>query len=101
IVAVRPGEPGADAEGLAALRVAAGDWLLRLQSLTPDAVRQLVTAEFPEADDAFCAACARITGGNPFLLLELLDQVRVDALVPNRETAGRLDERAPDAGLDT
>jgi DNA-binding CsgD family transcriptional regulator len=101
IVAMRPGEPGADAEGLGALRVAAGDWLLRLQSLTPDAVGQVVTAEFPEADDAFCAACARITGGNPFLLLELLDQVRADALEPNRETAGRLDELAPDAVLDT
>jgi DNA-binding CsgD family transcriptional regulator len=101
IVSMRPGEPGADTEGLGALRVAAGDWLLRLQSLTPGAVAQIVTAQFPEADEAFSAACARITGGNPFLLLELLEQVRADTLEPNRETAGRLDELAPDAVLDT
>jgi DNA-binding CsgD family transcriptional regulator len=101
IVSMRPGEPGADTEGLGALRVAAGDWLLRLQSLTPAAVRQVVTAEFAEADEVFCAACARITGGNPFLLLELLDHVRADELAPNRETAGRLDGVTPDAVLDT
>jgi DNA-binding CsgD family transcriptional regulator len=100
IVSMRSGEPSADIEGLGALRVAAGDWLLRLRPLTPPAVGQVVRAQFPEADDAFCAACARITGGNPFLLLELLEQVRADGLTPDRHTAGRLDELAPDTVLD-
>jgi len=100
IVAMRPGEPGADAEGLGALRVAAGDRLLRLRSLSPPAVKELVRAEFPDAADAFCAACGRISGGNPFLLLELLQQVRVDSLEPDRATASRLSDLAPDAILD-
>jgi len=101
IVSIRPGEPGADAEGLGALRVAAGDWLLRLELLTPRAAQQLIRAEFPEADDAFCAACVRITGGNPFLLLELLGQVRTDGLAPDGATAGRLGDLAPETVLDT
>ena len=101
VVAMRPGEPGADAAGLAALRVAAEDWLLRLRSLTPAAVRHVVTEELPDADEAFCAACARITGGNPFLLLELLEQVRADGVAPDETTAGRLGDLAPDAVLDT
>jgi DNA-binding CsgD family transcriptional regulator len=100
VVSMRPGEPCADAKSLGALRVAAGDRLLRLQSLSAPAVQEVVRAELPEADDAFCAACARITGGNPFLLLELLEQVRADALEPNAETAGRLGDLAPNAVLD-
>ncbi len=99
VVSMRPGEPGADVEGLGALRVAAGDWLLRLQSLTVPAVQQVVRAKLPGADDVFCTACARITGGNPFLLLELLEQVRADGLEPNRTTADRLADLAPDAIL--
>ncbi len=100
IVAMRPGEPGADAEGLGALRSAAGHWLLRLKTLSPAAIGQVVRRELPSADDAFCSACARITGGNPFLLLELLQQVRTDALTPDAATAGRLGDLAPDAVLD-
>jgi DNA-binding CsgD family transcriptional regulator len=100
IVSMRPGEPGADAQGLAALRASAGDWLLRLQSLSPAAVDQVVRARFAGADDEFCAACARITAGNPFLLLELLEQVRADGLAPDRTTAGRVGDLAPEAVLD-
>jgi hypothetical protein len=100
VVSIRPGEPGADTEGLGALRVAAGEWLLRLQPLTPAAVTRLVKTELAGAEAAFCAACSRITGGNPFLLLELLAQVRADGLAPDGATAGRLGDLAPDAVLD-
>ena len=48
VVSMRPGEPGADATGLGALRVAAGDWLLRLQSLTRPAVRRSSRPSFAE-----------------------------------------------------
>jgi DNA-binding CsgD family transcriptional regulator len=101
VVSMRPGEPGADAAGLAALRVAAGDRLRRLRPLSAAAVTRLVRAVFPNAVEGFCAACARITGGNPFLLLELLQQVRVDGLAPSEATAGRLGDLAPQAVLDT
>ena len=101
VVSMRPGEPGADAAGLAALRVAAADRLLRLRSLSSAAVKRLVTAAFPDADEAFCVACARITGGNPFLLLELLEHVEADGLSPSETTAERLGDLAPQAVLDT
>ena len=100
ILSMRPGEPGADAGGLGALRVAAGDRLLRLRSLSPPAVKELVRAKFPDAEDVFCAACGRISAGNPFLLLELLQQVRIDGLEPDHATASRLSDLAPDAILD-
>ena len=101
VVSMRLGEPGADAAGLAALRVAAADRLLRLRSLSSAAVKRLVTAAFPDADEAFCVACARITGGNPFLLLELLEHVEADGLSPSETTAERLGDLAPQAVLDT
>jgi DNA-binding CsgD family transcriptional regulator len=100
VVSMRPGEPGADVEGLGALRVAADDRLLRLQALSRPAVAELVRAELGGADDAFCAACSRISAGNPFLLLELLAQVRADGLEPDHRTAGRLADLAPGAILD-
>jgi DNA-binding CsgD family transcriptional regulator len=101
VVAMRPGEPGADAQGLAALRVAAGGSLARLASLSAGAVQTIVAAEFPDATDAFCAGCHRTTDGNPFLLLELLEQVRADGLPPDESTTDRLGELAPEAVLDS
>lgn len=98
IVAMRPGEPGADVDGLAALSTAGTG--LRLGPLSPRAVRQLVRGAFSEADEWFCAACARITNGNPFLLHELLEQVHRDGLTPNRATADRLGDLAPDTVLE-
>ena len=101
VVAIRPGEPGSDAQGLAALRVVAGRSLVRLHSLSAAAVETIVRAEFPDAAEAFCAACHRITDGNPFLLLELLDQVRADGLAADESTTDRLADLAPDAVLDS
>ncbi|HEY7202613.1 MAG TPA: AAA family ATPase [Candidatus Dormibacteraeota bacterium] len=48
--------------------LAAGGDLLRLAPLTDGAVAALVGAD----DAALAAACARVTGGNPFLVRELL-----------------------------
>lgn len=100
IVAMRPGEPDADTRGLAAIRLAAGPSRLRLRAFSSSGVETVVRTEFPDADDAFCAACARITGGNPFLLMELLEQVGADDLPPDQNTADRLENLAPNAVLD-
>ncbi len=56
-------------------------------------------ARFPDADDAFCRACSRVTGGNAFLLTELLGQVEVEQQPPDADTAARLDELAPESVL--
>ena len=50
--------------------------VLRPTPLSGDAVREWVRAAVDgEAGDAFCAACHETTGGNPFLVPELLHEV--------------------------
>jgi DNA-binding CsgD family transcriptional regulator len=46
-----------------------------LSPLTDHAIATIVRRSRPEADDAFCAACARVTNGNPFFLRELLSEL--------------------------
>ena len=36
-----------------------------------------------EADERFCAACARVTGGNPLLLRQLLSSLEADGVKPD------------------
>lgn len=100
IVTTRTGEPTTDPQGLAALRAAAGPFLRRLKSLSAAAVDSMVATAFPTADKAFCAACLHVTDGNPFLLVELLEQIRTDGRPPDAATASRLDGLAPEAVLD-
>ncbi|MGO9974967.1 MAG: LuxR C-terminal-related transcriptional regulator, partial [Solirubrobacteraceae bacterium] len=49
--------------------------LLGAGSLSADGVVDLVRGSFPAAEAEFCAACARVAGGNPFLLRELLGEL--------------------------
>jgi len=56
---------------------------LRLAPLSADAVHRLVRDRLgPDAEDAFCRACADATGGNPFLLVEALAEVRSAGVRP-------------------
>lgn len=99
IVAVRPGESSADQKALIAIRNTAGDSVLRPSSLSENGVAVLVRSRFVDSDTEFCSACGRLTGGNPFLLVELLEQVRADGLSPDSATAVRLAELAPESVL--
>src|SRR5207244_1245700 len=49
----------------------------------------------PAADGEFCAACAEVTAGNPFLVRELLAEVAGEGLAGAREDAERVREIAP------
>ena len=56
--------------------------------LSVDACAVLVRTRFDESvDDAFCAACHAATGGNPFLLRALLDQLANDEVAPQAASA--------------
>src|SRR5262249_12457063 len=58
-------------------------------SLTPAAVSALVAARLSgEPEDAFVRACVEVTGGNPFLLGELLDEVAARDMTPTAAVAG-------------
>ena len=99
VVTIRQGEEAADQRALMALRDAADDSLLRPDSLSDQGVAEIVVSQLPDADPSFCEACARVTGGNPFLLVELIDQVRADDSRPDAVTAKRLADLAPESVL--
>src|SRR5436190_2215497 len=73
-------EPGADQELLDALMVAPAARVLRPAPLSADATTTVVRGVLPDAVDAFSAACHRATGGNPFLLGELLAELAADGV---------------------
>jgi DNA-binding CsgD family transcriptional regulator len=75
VLAAAPGQPSADPQALATLRRAAAGRLLSPAPLGADGVTRVVRTRFPRADAEFCAASALASGGNPFLLQELLAAV--------------------------
>ena len=75
VAATRPAEPGADQELLDALMTAPAARVLRPAPLSEEATTAFVHGHLPEAVGSFAAACHRATGGNPFLLGELIDEL--------------------------
>jgi DNA-binding CsgD family transcriptional regulator len=75
VAATRPAEPGADQELLDALMTAPAARVLRPAPLSEEATTAIVRDRLPEAVASFATACHRATGGNPFLLGELLDEL--------------------------
>jgi DNA-binding CsgD family transcriptional regulator len=99
IMAVRTGE--SDTAALAALQNAPALSVLRLAPISDAGVEALVRIEFPHADPAFIAACSTVAAGNPFLITELLSQIRADGRPPDAATAARLSDIAPSAVVDS
>ena len=97
IVAVRDSEPAADRQALLALTSAPAAVILRPGPITEGGVRSLVQSDFPDADEVFINACARVTQGNLLLLVQLLVQIRADGRGPDSTTAKRLTDLAPEA----
>jgi hypothetical protein len=94
-LAERSGQSSCEEQALGALRRAASDTTLRPDSFSPDGVGEVVRAEFPHAKAAFCHACAAVTNGNPFLLTELLAQLKSDDWPPTAASAQRLASSPP------
>ncbi|HVF78358.1 MAG TPA: AAA family ATPase [Solirubrobacteraceae bacterium] len=77
VMALRTGEAGADTELLRSLRVEASSPVIEPGALSPQATQTLTTARLGRAvPDELARACHAATGGNPFLLTELLHQLR-------------------------
>jgi DNA-binding CsgD family transcriptional regulator len=97
----RIGEPGSEVVALDRLRDEPSTLMLRPDPLSPEGTAQLVRHSLgKEVDGKLCDVCARATGGNPFLLIELLRSVSeqpqieaaaIDSLRP--ESIGRSVER--------
>jgi hypothetical protein len=99
VLTVGSGEGSSDERALMALRLAAGTALVRVDSLSDRGVAAIVESQFSDADDAFCMACAQATGGNPFLLVELVGKIRADGKPLDADARARLAEQAPESVL--
>jgi DNA-binding CsgD family transcriptional regulator len=92
-VAARPREPGAEESLISALIDDRRANVVRLAALSESAVATLVGERLAtDADERFCAACHAATGGNPFLVGELLSAVVTDRVEPVAANAERIGE---------
>ena len=97
LVATRPTGDGGDEEIPAQLGCGRGAVTMDPAPLTErDAARLASEAGFADADPAFVSACHRATGGNPFLLGELVDALRDEGVAGAAGDAARLATIAPE-----
>jgi DNA-binding CsgD family transcriptional regulator len=92
VAATRPagGTPVADL--VDALKRAPATAVADLAPLSPAAIAAMVE---DEADGTFAAACHAATGGNPFLVRELLAALRAEGAAPDAAAVHRMAERVP------
>ncbi len=98
IVTVRDGEPSTVTELLVALRADPRAILIEPASLSAGAVAQLVRSGLgAHADADFCAACARASAGNPFLVRELIAELENEHVAPVAASAPRVESVRPES----
>jgi DNA-binding CsgD family transcriptional regulator len=92
----RAAEPGEGPDRLARLeQIAAGD-IVSLTALSLSGVRTLLSLEFRAAPaERFAEACRAVTGGNAFLLRELIRQLRADRIEPDAKAAAQVAALGP------
>lgn len=95
VLSAVPGLPSADPQAVATLRRTADGRLFRLAPLGADAVAEVVRARFPQAQAEHCAVCAQVSGGNPFLLGELLSAIGDDERAVTAARASSIEEIVP------
>jgi DNA-binding CsgD family transcriptional regulator len=99
LLALRSGVPTADITALATIRSSQIAAAVRPQSLSRDGVATVIRSRFADPDPAFCEASSRITGGNPFLVMELLAQMQANGDRPEELVAERLAQLPPEPVL--
>jgi DNA-binding CsgD family transcriptional regulator len=99
VVGLRPSEPGEDPGLVGQIVSDPLTTVIRPAPLSADATACLVRETLsPDADDAFCAACHRETGGNPELLRGLVHSIASERLAPTGANVRRLRELEARAG---
>src|SRR5215217_954164 len=61
--------------------------------LSPEGAQRRIEALLGSSDPAFAAACHHATGGNPFLLEQLVGEVRAEGIEPTAASADRVSLR--------
>jgi DNA-binding CsgD family transcriptional regulator len=88
MLALRPDAPGRRASGIVEVTTAAIGDLVVLRPLSEVACAELVRRGLGDAAESkFCEACHAATAGNPFLLTELIAQLRRSGVPPTTESA--------------
>jgi DNA-binding CsgD family transcriptional regulator len=96
IVTVRTDEPDPPA-GLGMVLMDGSLGHIPLHPLTAEATTELLTQELGHAPDpSFAAACQEVSGGNPFLLCELVRTLLEREIHPTAEQAQQVREQAPE-----
>jgi hypothetical protein len=96
VLSWRVAETGEGVDNLARLeRIAAGG-VVSLAPLSRDGVRALLAQEFGTAPaERFARSCYAMTGGNAFLLRELVRQLRADGIEPDDQAAAQVAALGP------
>jgi predicted ATPase len=96
VVSWRVAQAGDGADRLARLEQIAAGGVVSLAPLSRAGVRALLTQEFGTAPaELFTGACHAATGGNAFLLRELIQQLRADKISPGGEAAAQVAALGP------
>jgi DNA-binding CsgD family transcriptional regulator len=90
VVGTRPVDPGLNPLAAQLLSDPAATRLWPRELSVPATAELVRTRLGAGADDEFCRACHRATGGNPFLLGELLREVAADGIEPVAANAARM-----------
>lgn len=96
LIATRPATDPARQRLLARLAAAPKAARISLDPLTLEGVASVAAARTPEPSEAFSASLFRVTGGNPFLLHELLREVERHGLGVTDADAAALDSLVPE-----
>ena len=98
VLGLRSGDPGGDRGELEAVVSDRGVERITLGPLSATAVGAIVRAQLDvEAEEAFCAACWELTGGNPLFVRELLAAARGEGLLARGGSVAALHLIAPAA----
>jgi DNA-binding CsgD family transcriptional regulator len=93
---VRAAEPGTDWSQVEAMIRDSGAAIMRPRPLSEPAIEGMIAERLRSApDSSFLRACRSATGGNPFLLDQLLVSLARDAVTPIDSEADRVAELGP------
>jgi len=95
LVASRVPQDGDDQSPLWQARTDPAMEVLQPRPLGEDGVAAILAAEMPDVDKAFACACHRATGGNPFLLGQLVAALVAEGVPFTAAEAGRVTQITP------